>query len=76
MCAARGVAQCQFRLARLLFNAPNRPERDYIQAVAWFQLAGDQGITEAKEIALMEVAKFTPAQTNWLTTLKPQLVQK
>jgi TonB family protein len=76
LCAARGVAQCQFRLASLLFNAPNRPERDYIQAVAWFQLAGDQGITEAKEIALMELAKFTPAQTNWLTTLKAQLVQK
>jgi TPR repeat protein len=76
LCAARGVAQCQFRLASLLFNAPNRPERDYIQAVAWFQLAGDQGITEAKETALMEAAKFTPAQTNWLTTLKAQLVQK
>ena len=76
LCAARGVAQCQFRLASLLFNAPNRPERDYIQAVAWFQLAGDQGITDAKEIALMEVAKFTTAQTNWLTTLKAQLVQK
>jgi hypothetical protein len=57
-------------------HAPNRPERGYIQAVAWFQLAGDQGITEAKELSLTEVAKFTPAQTNWLTTLKAKLVQK
>lgn len=38
MCAAQGVAQCQFRIASLLFNAPDRPERDYVQAVAWFKL--------------------------------------
>lgn len=37
LCAAQGVAQCQFRLASLLFNAPDRPERDYVQAVAWYR---------------------------------------
>lgn len=76
MCAAQGVAQCQFRIASLLFNTPDRPERDYVQAVAWFKLAGDQGIAEANEIALREVAKLTPAQTNWMTTLTAQLVRK
>lgn len=76
LCAAQGVAQCQFRLASLLFNAPDRPERDYVQAVAWYRLAGDQGIAEANEIAQREVSKFTPAQMKWMTTLKAQLVRK
>jgi hypothetical protein len=45
-------------------------------AVAWYQLAGEQGLGEAKEIAAREQAKLTPAQTNWVTTLKAQLVRK
>jgi hypothetical protein len=55
-------------------NAPNRPERDYV--LAWYSLAGNQGIAEANEIAQREVAKLTPAQMNWMTTLKAQLVRK
>jgi len=47
-----------------------------VQAVAWFQLAGEQGIAEARDIAANEAAKLTPAQTGWVTTLKAQLVQK
>ena len=76
LCAAQGVAQCQFRLANLLFRAADRPERDYIQAVAWYELAGNQDLAEAKEIAAREEAKLTPAQTNWVNTLKAQLVRK
>jgi TPR repeat protein len=59
-----------------LFDAPDRPERDYVQAVAWFQLAGEQGIPEAKDIASKEAATLTSAQLNWVTTLKAQLVRK
>lgn len=76
LCAAQGVPECEFRLARLLFNASGRPERDYIQAVAWFQLAGEQGIAEGKEIASREVAAMTPEQTRWMNSLKAQLVRK
>jgi TonB family protein len=76
LCAAKGVPMCQYRLASLMFDAPDRPERDYVQAVAWFQLAGEQGIPEARDIVANEAAKLTSAQTSWLTTLKAQLVQK
>jgi TPR repeat protein len=76
LCAAQGVPLCQYRLGRLLFDAAGRPERDYVQAVAWFQLAAEHGILEAKDIASQEAAKLTPAQTVWMASLKAQLVRK
>jgi TPR repeat protein len=76
LCAAHGVPMCQYRLGRLLFDAPDRPERDYVQAVAWFQLAGEQDMPQAKDIALREAAKMTPAQMGWMASLKAQLVRK
>src|SRR5260370_42495318 len=76
LCAAQGVPVCQYPLGRLLLDSANRPERDYVQAVAWFQLAGERGIQEARDIASREAAKLTPAQTIWMTTLKAQLVRK
>ena len=39
LCAVQGFGLCQFRLGALLFNATDRLERDYVQAVALFQLA-------------------------------------
>ena len=76
LCTVQGVALCQYRLGGLLFEAPNRLERDYVQAVALFQLAAEQGLQKAKEIASTETAKLTPAQTNWVNTLKTELVRK
>lgn len=76
LCAAQGVPMCQYRLGRLLFDAPDRPERDYVQSVAWFQLAAEHGIPEARDIALKEAAKLTPTQTVWMTSLKAQLLRK
>jgi TPR repeat protein len=76
LCAAQGVAMCQYRLGRLLLDAPDRPERDYVQAVALFQLAGEQGLQEAKDIASREAANLTPAQSNWVNALRAQLVRK
>ncbi|HYL73050.1 MAG TPA: TonB family protein [Bryobacteraceae bacterium] len=76
LCAARGISRCQYRLGILLLDSPDRPERDYVQAVAWLQLASEQGIPEARDIASKEAAKLTPSQTNWMTTLKTQLVRK
>jgi hypothetical protein len=31
-----------------LYDAPARPERDYLQAIALFQLAAEPGLAEAK----------------------------
>ncbi|HWR54472.1 MAG TPA: TonB family protein [Bryobacteraceae bacterium] len=76
LCAAQGAAICQYKLGSLLLDAPERPERDYVQAVAWFQLAGEQGLQEANSIASREAANLTPAQISWVKTLKAQLVRK
>lgn len=76
LCAAQGVALCQYRLGRLLYTAPDRPERDYLQAVALFQLAAEQGLAEAKEIASAEARKLTAEQRKWVTTLRGQIVRK
>jgi TonB family protein len=76
LCAASGQILCQFRLARLLLELPERQQRDYIEAVAWFQLAGEQGHAEARRIADAETAKLTPGQLDWIQKLKPRLVHK
>jgi TonB family protein len=76
LCAAKGVPICQYRLGILLLGAADRPERDYVQAVAWLQLAGEAGVPDAKDIASRESIKLTPQQTLWMSSLKAQLVHK
>ncbi len=62
LCAVKGVVQCQYRLANLLFDDQSRSESDLLQALAWYRLAGDQGLAEAREIADREQPKLTTAQ--------------
>lgn len=76
LCAAQGVASCQYRLARLLWDAPHRPERHTVQAVAWFQLAAAQGHAESVAMLLREASRLTPAQLESVDKLKPQLVRR
>jgi TPR repeat protein len=76
LCATQGIAACQIRLARLILEMPDRRERDYVQAVAWLQLADEQKNPEAHALAFQETAKLTPAQSKWVDSLKPQLVRK
>jgi TPR repeat protein len=72
LCAAQGVGLCQHRLARLLFQNPGRPERDYVQAMAWFQLASEHGIAEAKQLVDNEAQKMTRSQVERMNILKAQ----
>jgi len=72
-CAARGVGLCQYRLGRLLLAPPDRPERDRVQAVAWLQLAAEQGVPVAQDLAAREASGLTPEQANWVARLKAQL---
>ena len=72
LCAAGGVAECQDRLARLLFDAPDRPDYEYEQALAWFALAADHGIAGDREVVDRETAGLTPAQSKTVDTLKRQ----
>lgn len=72
LCAARGVPQCQYRLARLMFDAPNRPDYEYEQSLAWFGLAADKGNAEARQVVEQELANLTAAQARAVATLKRQ----
>lgn len=76
LCASAGQAACQLRLAKLLLGLSNRQERDYIQAVAWLQLAADQGQPEARNLIDTEAPQLNPEQNNWVKKLKAQLVHK
>ena len=57
----------------MLLLAPSRAERDLIEAIAWLQLAADQGWKDAQTVLESEYAKFGPSQFNWIKDLKNQL---
>ena len=75
LCAARGIASCQYRLGALLLQRPERTEHHYLQAIAWLLLAAEQGQAEAKRLAEAERAKLTQEQAGWVNRLKKQLVR-
>ena len=73
LCAAGGVAQCQDRIAHLMFDAPNRPDYEYEQALAWFSLAADQGIAAAHEVVERETPESNyRAESKTIAILKRQ----
>jgi len=72
LCAAQGEPQCQYRLARLMYDAPNRPDYEYEQALAWFGLAADQGIADARGVVERETPNLTPVQSKSIDRLKHQ----
>jgi TonB family protein len=76
LCATRGVAQCQARLANLMLHQPGVPEYNYEQAVAWLQIAADQGLPDAIQVAAQEEAKLTPAQLKSVAQWKARLPPK
>ena len=76
LCAAQGVALCQYRLGRLLYSAHARRESEYLQAIAWIQLAAEQNVAEAKTLATEEAPKLTAEQRTWVENLKRQMMRK
>ncbi len=76
LCAAAGQAQCQYRLGKSLLEHPDRPDRDYAQAIAWLMLASDQQIEDAEKILEQEDQRMTPAQVVAANRLKGQLVHR
>jgi hypothetical protein len=73
LCSATGTPECQLRLAKLLLDAPVHKDSDWIQAVAWLQLAQGHDLAAAKAVADAETAKLTPQQAQWVARLKAQL---
>lgn len=76
LCAAAGAAVCQMRLADLLLTQEPRPERDYVQAIAWLQLASEAGFAGAAARLEKEDPKLSSEQTKWVANLKEQLVRR
>ena len=50
LCAAMGNRPCQVQLAKLLLQNADKEERDFIQAMAWLELAAEERNDEAKLI--------------------------
>jgi TonB family protein len=76
LCAAGGRSLCQLRLAALLLSDSARPERDYIQALAWLELAAASGEVTAKRLLEQETPKLTPEQASRVKELRPKLLRK
>ena len=76
LCAAAANPHCQFRLGQALLSLPTRREHDYLQAIAWLELASDQGLEQAHSRVEAERSKLTAEQLDWVKRLKPQLTRK
>lgn len=62
MCATAGQLQCQYRLGRSLLAREGRQERDYVQGIAWLELASAQGSSQATALLILERPKMSPDQ--------------
>ena len=76
LCASSGQRECQYRLAKLMFEAPDRKEWEYLQAITWFVLAADRGVAEARKVVDAEMPKLTAEQVEWVKKLRTQLVRR
>ena len=63
LCAAAGNSVCQYGLGKSLLEHSDSPARDYVQSIAWLQLASDAGNKDAATILDQQrVAPLTPVQ--------------
>jgi TonB family protein len=76
LCAAGGMPACQARLGRMLLELPDRPERMYLQGLAWLTLASEQGAAQAAELIGGEMGKLTQEQKKYIAQMKTQLASK
>jgi hypothetical protein len=53
-----------------------REERDFLQAIAWLELAAEDRNDEARLILDQEHTALTEKQVSWVNKLKTQLVQR
>ena len=77
LCAAAGDSICQFRLGKSLLEHSDSPARDYVQSIAWLQLASDSGNKDAATILeQQQAAPLTSAQVASAKRLKARLVHQ
>jgi TonB family protein len=75
LCAMQGEMLCQVRLAKLLLEKPDREERDYLQAIAWLELAAERGDVQARLMLDPERPVLTESQIEWVGRLKAQIAE-
>lgn len=76
LCATAGETPCEVQLAKLLLQDAKREERDFLQAIAWLQLAAEGRNDEAKLILDQERKPLSPQEISWVKKLKTQLVER
>jgi TonB family protein len=74
LCALQGETICQVRLARLLLDKQDREDRDYLQAIAWLELADEKGDPLARLLLEQERPGLSDAQIDWVNRLKEQFL--
>jgi TonB family protein len=74
LCALQGETICQVRLARLLLDRPDREDRDYLQAIAWLELADEKGDPQARPLLEHERPGLSAPQIDWVKRLKEQFL--
>ncbi len=74
LCASVGESPCQVRLAMLLLQ--NDEQRDFLQAIAWLELAAEERNDEAKLILDRQGASLSEKEISWVKKLKSQLVRR
>lgn len=73
LCAIKGEPMCQYRLGLLLLSKVDRSEDDYVQGLAWLQLAADQKVAAALDVFDREQPQLTTAQAAFVSTWKSQI---
>jgi TonB family protein len=78
LCALQGETICQVRLARLLLDRQldrhDGEDRDYLQAIAWLELADEKGDPLARVWLDPERTSLSAAQIEWVNKLKEQFL--
>jgi TonB family protein len=73
LCALQGETVCQVRLAKLLIDKQGREERDYLQAIAWLELATEHGDVQARLLLDPERPGLTELQIDYVGKVKAQI---
>jgi TonB family protein len=81
LCAAARETPCQVRLAQLLMQLAGDDhsgsgDRQFLQALAWLDLAAEQGDMQARMILDRERAGLSEQQISWVSKLKEQFGRK
>ncbi len=59
LCAASAMPECEFRLGQLLIGSPQRKEADWLQGIAWLEVARSHDFVAAQAAVTAELTKLS-----------------